>query len=337
MSGKVFHAPFIYYHPGFELTTVWERSQKTATLDYPSVEVVNQLDDILNNPAIELVVVNTPTSTHFEYAEKALRAGKHVIVEKAFTTTEKEAESLIELANQTGKVLSVYQNRRWDSDFQTVQKIIEEKVLGQIHSATIKFERFKNTLSAKMHKEEPGPGAGLLMDLGPHIIDQALVLFGMPNTVTANIRTLRTHSLVDDDFIIHLLYDDLRVTLVSSLLVASATEAYQIHGHNGSFIKERADIQENALLQHQQPYTALWGLEPEEYAGSLTTIQNGNKENKRIPAIAGNYGKYYENIYQTIRFNEPLKISGTDGKNVMKIIEAAKLSQAEKRQIIINH
>lgn len=337
MSGKVFHAPFIHFHPGFELSAVWERSKMTANLDYPSVQVVAQLEEILNNPAIELVVVNTPTATHFEYAQKALMAGKHVIVEKAFTTTEKEADLLIDLSEKTGKILSVYQNRRWDSDFQTVQKIIRQQLLGNIHSATIRFERFKEILSAKLHKEQPGPGAGLLMDLGPHIIDQALVLFGMPNAVIADIRTLRTHSLVDDDFLIHLLYDDLRVTLISSLLIPHAVDAFLIHGSKASFMKQRADIQENALLKLEQPFTDNWGLEPEEYAGQLVTIQDGKEKAEHIPTIAGNYGEYYENIYRVIRFNEPLKISGKDGKNVMKIIEAAKQSNAEKRQIAINH
>lgn len=337
MSGKVFHAPFIQNHPGFELTTVWERNKKTATLDYPFVEVVHQLEDILNNPEIELIVVNTPTATHFEYAKKALLAGKHVIVEKAFTTTEKEADELIELAEKMGKMVSVYQNRRWDSDFQTVQKIIHQQIIGQIHTATIRFERFKDILSAKMHKEQPGPGAGLLMDLGPHIIDQALVLFGMPKAVLADIRTLRAHSLVDDDFIIHLLYPDLRITLISSLLVPYPVEAYLIHGNKGSFIKSRADIQENALLKKEQPFTVKWGLEPKEFAGRLITMQDGTEKIEPIPSIAGNYGKYYENIYQHIRFKEPLEVSGTDGKNVMKIIEAAQKSHAEKKQITINH
>jgi len=337
MSGKVFHAPFIHFHPGFELTAVWERSKMNASLDYPSVQVVTQLEDILNNPAIELVVVNTPTATHFEYAQKALLAGKHVIVEKAFTTTEKEADLLIDLAKKMGKILSVYQNRRWDSDFQTVEKIIKQQLLGNIHSATIRFERFKDILSAKLHKEQPGPGAGLLMDLGPHIIDQALVLFGMPNAVIADIRTIRDHSLVDDDFIIHLLYNQLRVTLISSLLVANSPEAYLIHGNKGSFVKERADIQENALMQNQQPFTDQWGVEPEIHAGRLITMQNGIRKEVIIPAVAGNYGLFYENIFQSIRFNQPLVVSGLEGKNVMKIIEAAQKSQADKKWVPINY
>lgn len=336
MSGKVFHAPFIHHHPGFELTAVWERSKKTAMDDYPSIQVVHQLEEILNNQEIELVVVNTPTATHFEYAQKALLAGKHVIVEKAFTTSEKEADILIELAERQGRILSVYQNRRWDSDFQTVQKIVSQQLLGTIHTATIRFERFKDILSAKLHKEQPGPGAGLLMDLGPHIIDQALVLFGMPKAVEAHIRTLRTHSMVDDDFLIHLLYNNLRVTLISSLLVPHPVDAYLIHGSKGSFIKQRADIQESALLKQAQPFTDNWGIEPEAYAGRLITNYNGTENEARVDSIPGNYGEYYENIFSAIRLNEHLKVSGSEGKNVMKIIEAAIQSQAEKRQIIIN-
>ncbi|WP_235785909.1 Gfo/Idh/MocA family oxidoreductase [Sediminibacterium sp. C3] len=337
MSGKVFHAPFIHNHAGFELAAVWERNKKTASEDYPSIQVVQQLEEILDNDEIELVIVNTPTATHFEYAQKALLAGKHVVVEKAFTTSVKEADILIELAEKQERILSVYQNRRWDSDFQTVQKIVSQQLLGTIHTATIRFERFKDILSAKLHKEQPGPGAGLLMDLGPHIIDQALVLFGMPNAVEAHIRTLRTQSMVDDDFLIHLLYNNLRVTLISSLLVPYPVEAYLIHGSKGSLIKQRADIQESALLKQEQPFTDYWGVEPEEFAGKLISIHNGVEKVENIASLPGNYGLYYENIYSAIRHHEPLSISGTDGKNVMKIIEAAKESQAEKRQICINH
>ncbi len=260
MSGKVFHAPFIHNHAGFELAAVWERNKKTASEDYPSIQVVQQLEEILNNDEIELVIVNTPTATHFEYAQKALLAGKHVVVEKAFTTSEKEADILIELAEKQERILSVYQNRRWDSDFLTVQKIVSQQLLGTIHTVTIRFERFKDILSTRLHKEQPGPGAGLLMDLGPHIIDQALVLFGMPNAVEAHFRRLRTQSMVDDDFLIHLLYHNLRVTLISSLLVPYPVEAYLIHGSKGSLIKQRADIQESALLNNPSLITGDWSL-----------------------------------------------------------------------------
>src|SRR5450432_1729640 len=183
VSGWVFHAPFIHLNPGFNLYAVWERSKNLAEKKYPGVKTYRLLEDMLADNSVELVIVNTPNLTHYEYTKKALQAGKHVIVEKPFTITVDEGEELIALAEKQNKKLSVYQNRRYDSDFKILKKVIREQLLGEIVEAEMHFDRFKDELSPKVHKEVPGPGNGILFDLGSHLIDQALQLFGMPEKI----------------------------------------------------------------------------------------------------------------------------------------------------------
>ena len=191
MSGVVFHAPLIHVHPGFTLSAVWERTKDLAQKKFPGIKTFRSLEDLLSDPDIELVIVNTPNYTHYEYARKALLAGKHVIVEKPFTVTVAEGEELIVLAKEQAKLLSVYQNRRYDSDYRTLRKILEQGLLGNIAEAEFHFDRYNESLSPKLHKEEPGPGRGALYDLGAHLIDQALQLFGMPQAVFADIQIIK--------------------------------------------------------------------------------------------------------------------------------------------------
>ena len=203
MSGTVFHAPFISIHPGFNFYGVWERSKNLAQEKYPAVKVFRTYEEMLMDPAVELVVVNTPSYTHYDYAKQALVAGKNVIVEKPFTATVEQARELVSIAKENGLKLSVFQNRRWDSDFLTVKSVLDSGVLGDILEAEFHYDRYNLVLSPKAHKETPGPAVGGLYDLGPHLIDQALVLFGMPERVFADIMMTRPGSKVDDYFEIH--------------------------------------------------------------------------------------------------------------------------------------
>lgn len=335
MSGKVFHAPFIHHHKGFELSGIVERTKNDSAEIYPNTKIYRSIDDVLNDDSIDLVVVNTPTYTHFDFAKRALEKGKHIVVEKAFTTTAAEAKILTNLANEKGLMLSVYQNRRWDSDFSTVKQILDTQQLGSIISAEFHFDRYKEALSIKSHKETPNAGAGLLLDLGPHLIDQAVYLFGMPQAVMADIRTVRPNSLVDDDFTIILHYEQLRVTLKSSLMVREPIPSYIIHGSKGSFIKTRADIQESALIKSAIPYTPNWGQEPNAEMGYLHTQLNGEIIKKKVPTLQGNYGAFYDGIFESIINKKPCLVSGIDGWNVMKIIEASQLSNNLKKLIIV--
>lgn len=330
MSGRVFHAPFINLHKGFELLGAWERSRQQIQDVYPAARSYASLELLLADDSIQLVVVNTPTNTHYDYAKAALLAGKDVIVEKAFTTTVSEALELKTIAAEKARKIAVYQNRRWDSDFKTVQQVKQSGVLGDMVEATLRFERYKPSIGLKQHKELPGPGAGLLNDLGPHLIDQAVCLFGMPQSLYADIRTVRENSLVDDWFDISLRYKTVRVQLKSSLLVCEQLPGFVLHGTKGSFIKKRADVQEVDLLAGKLPGTNDWGIEPESDNGILYT---GDIQSTIIPTAQGNYYDYYDAVYHAITENKPMPVTSDDGIAVMRIIEAAVKSNAE-RQVI---
>ncbi len=333
MSGRVFHAPFIHAHEGFELYAVLERTKNLAEATYPGIRTFRTLEAMLADDAIELVVVNTPTYTHYEYARQALLAGKHVVVEKAFTTTVAEAAELISLAEVQNKKLSVYQNRRWDSDFKTVRNVVQQELTGDIYEAEFRFDRYSQQLSPKLHKETPGPGAGILPDLGPHLIDQALQLFGMPDAVFADATNLRPISRVEDYFEILLFYPDKRVRLKASHSVREPLPAYIIHGSKGSFLKPRADVQEMDLQQSKNVTDADWGKEADAGRGLLHTEAGGKIVRENISSEKGNYMDYYNGIFDAIRNNSELPVTAPEAMHVIRIIEAAFQSVKEKKII----
>jgi scyllo-inositol 2-dehydrogenase (NADP+) len=332
MSGRIFHAPFLELHPGFELTGSWERSKQLIQQDYPAVKSYASLEELLADD-IDLVVVNTPVATHYQYAKQALLAGKHVLVEKAFTATAAEAEELFAIAKEKGLKLTVYQNRRWDSDFKVVEQVVNDNLLGDIVEAEFHFDRYSPHLSPKAHKETANAGAGILKDLGPHLIDQAVYLFGFPDAVFADIRTLREGSLVNDNFDILLYYPDKRVRLKSGFFVREAIPAYVIHGKKGSFLKQRGDIQEDVLKTGQKPNLEDWGTEPEGKEGLLYTEIDGEAVRKTISTPQGNYYYLFEGLYQAITHDREEPVTGQDGIRTMKIIEAA-LESSEKKKVI---
>jgi predicted dehydrogenase len=333
MSGKVFHAPFISVHNGFNFYGVWERSKKAANEFYPQVKSFASLDEMLADEVIELVIVNTPNSTHYEYAKKALLAGKHIIVEKPFVITSDEGKELEELAEKTNRKITVYHNRRNDSDFLLVKQIVSEKLLGEIVEAEIHFDRYKEELSPKAHKEIPGAGTGTLYDLGSHLIDQALQLFGKPAAVFADITTLRPVSLVDDYFELLLYYPSKRVRLKGSYQVREAIPSFVLHGSKGSFLKTRADVQENDLIADKLPNSINWGIEPESEKGFLHTEKNNQVIKEYLTAPAGNYMKYFDDVFRSIRSDEPMPVTAAEGLQVIKVIEAAFVSNKERRVV----
>lgn len=328
MSGKVFHAPFLNFHPGFELLGSWERSKKLIHQDFPSVKSYATMEELLEDD-VDLVVINTPVETHYEYAKQVLLAGKHAIVEKAFTTTVAQAQELAAIAKEKGLKLAVFQNRRWDSDFKTVQKIISDKLLGDIVEAEFHFDRYNPLLSPKQHKETANSGAGILKDLGPHLIDQALCLFGLPQSVFADIRITREHSLVDDYIDILLYYSNFRVRLKAGFFVREAIPAYVIHGKKGSFLKPRGDVQEDELKLGNKPNLETWGTESIERQGLLHTEING----EIIPTLQGNYYDFFDGVYQSIVNDTTEPVTVQEGVQVMQIIEAAIQSSAQKKVI----
>lgn len=335
MSGLVFHAPFIDIHPGYNLYAVWERSKKSAKEIYPDIRSFDTLDAMLADEAIDLVIVNTPNYTHFEFTKKALLAGKHVLVEKAFTVTVSEAEELMALSKQMGKVLCVYQNRRYDSDFKTVKKIKESAVLGDIIEVEFHFDRYRPELSAKLHKEIPLPGSGLLHDLGPHLIDQVIFLFGMPTSLFAVVKITRPVSQVNDYFDLLLFYPSFTARLKSSMLVKEALPSYILHGMLGSFIKPRTDIQEDSLKAGMKPVSTDWGTEPLEEEGLLNIISGDETIRHKIRSEQGNYMELYDSLLHSIINNSPPPVTAIDGINVMKIIEAALESSKNNKVVFV--
>lgn len=333
MSGWVFHAPFISIHPGFNLYAVWERTKNLAGDKYPGIKTFRMLEEMLADENIELVIVNTPSVTHYEYAKQAIPAGKHLIVEKPFTATVAQAEKLIELAKKNNVKLSVYQNRRYDSDYKTAKKILDEGLLGKIIDAEIHYDRYTPELSYKVHKETPTAAVGSVYDLGAHLIDQALQFFGMPVAVSADIAINRPGSQVDDYFDIKLFYPAHRVTLKSSYFVREALPGYIFHGTKGSFIKAKTDVQETDLQAGKKPGSANWGIEPESQRGLLHTEREGKVIKEYVESLQGNYGEYYNGIYDALRNNKELPVSAEDGMKVIKVIEAAYKSCKERRVV----
>lgn len=337
MSGQVFHAPFISINPHFELCKIVERSKELSKERYPDATIVRSFEELIKDPAIELIVVNTPDSTHYEYARLALEAGKHVIVEKPFTSTTEEGEELIALAAEMGLMLSVYQNRRWDADFQTVQEIISKGLLGRLVEYESTFARYRNFIKPNTWKETGESGGGLTYNLGSHLIDQAIRLFGMPEAVFADIATMRTHGKVDDYFMIRFfrpsLAPDVRVTLKASYLMREAEPRFVLHGTLGSYVKHGVDKQEAALLRGEMPDQPHWGEETEEEWGLIHTEIDGEEICRKYPGISGNYGGFYQNIYEHLRLGEALQTGARDILNVIRVIEAAYRSQQEGKVV----
>ncbi len=336
MSGKLFHAPFISCHRGINLYAIWERSKDIVKDYYPETKIYRTYEQILDDPLVDLVVVNTPSYTHYEYAIQALNASKNVIVEKPFTATLNQAKELTALAAAKNVKLSVFQNRRWDSDFKTVKSIYESGILGEILEAEFHYDRFNLTLSPKAHKETPGPAVGVVYDLGPHLIDQALSLFGLPDKVFADIMKTRPGSQVDDYFEILLFYPQMRVRLKSGYHFREPIPSFVLYGTLGTFQKTRADVQEADLLAGKKPDSLDWGMEPDADLGLIHTEKEGKVIKEHIPSLQGNYMEYYDAVYKSIISNADLPVTGYDGVNSTAVIEAAYKSVSEQKMIWIS-
>ena len=337
MSGKVFHAPFLKEHPGFFMSVIVERSKEESKIKYPETVIFKSVAEMLQNADIDLVVVNTPVQTHFEYVKLALEAGKNVIVEKPFTVDVAEAEALVQLAKEKNLFLSVYQNRRFDRDYIQVQKIIEEGKLGTLKEVEIRFDRFRTEPSAKEHKENPQlQGSGSLHDLGSHLIDQATQLFGFPEKIFADVFSMKGSDFANDYFEILLYYkNDLRVRLKSSVFSKEAHYAYILHGDKGSFLQERTDDQEKELVAGAIPtFNEDWTnplTEPDGILNYLT--ENSDSEIIQTSSEPGNYMNYYQEIYEHMVFGSGLPSPAAEIIQNMKIIETALESSREGKVI----
>ena len=324
MSGEVFHVPLLKAHPGFEITKIFQRNpQKSASHEFA---VVNDIREILGDASVELVIVNTPNETHYSYALEALNAGKHVIVEKPFTVRVKEADELIALAEKQNRLLTVFQNRRWDADFLTVKKVLDAGLLGKLVECEIHYDRFRNYIEPNTWKEIAKPGTGLLYNLGSHLLDQALVLFGMPRYIDARLGVQRPGGAVDDFFDIRMEYNEFFVILKSSYLVREEGPRFKLHGTEGSFLKWGIDPQEQALKDKKIPGSDNWGSESKEWWGKLNTTINGKHIESAYETLPGNYLSFYDNVYAALREEKPLAVKSSQARDVISLIEACKES-----------
>lgn len=334
MSGSVFHAPLLTAHPGFVFYRVLERSAKGCRSRYPDVISAARFEELIADPAVELVIVNTPDATHFELCRAALEAGKHVVVEKPFALNAGEAALLAELAGRNGRMLCVFQNRRWDSDFMTVKQLIGRRLLGRLVSFEAHFDRYRNYLQPGTWKEVRTSGAEILYNLGSHLIDQCYVLFGLPEAVWADIGIQRTDGAVDDFFTVRLRYQSLPVTLQASYLVREPGPRYILHGTQGSFLKWGTDPQEEHLKAGGVPGTPGWGVEETRFRGKLNTEFAGLHFTGRIESAPGNYLAFYDGIWAALREGGDQPVPLSDSVDVMRIIDAAILSNTLRKEVV---
>lgn len=340
MSGKVFHAPFLKQHPGFFLSAIVERSKEESKEKYPDAIIYKSVEEMLQSADIDLVVVNTPVQTHFEYAKMALEAGKNVIVEKPFTTNATEAKEISKLAAEKNLFVSVYQNRRFDRDYLQVQKVLNEQVLGNIREVEIRFDRFRTEASAKLHKEDPNlAGSGSVHDLGAHLVDQAVQLFGQPKKVFADVFSMKGQDFANDYFEILFYYEnELRIRLKSSVFTKEDHYAYKIFGDKGCFLQQRSDGQENLLVAGAIPEYGKEWTAPLSSEDGILNILNENLETERslLSSEAGNYMNYYQNIYEHIVFGYYLPSPAEEVIINMKIIDAVMESSKQGKIIDLN-
>lgn len=306
LSGRYLQAPFFEVHPDFHLKTV-VTSQQSLHDVYPQAEKADNLSSVLSDAAIDLVSVASPNETHFDYARQALLAGKHVLVEKPFAATAAEAAALIALSEAQGKHLFVFQNRRFDSDFLTVRKIVESGCLGELLRFEARYDRFKPLLNPKKWKETRTPGSGILYDLGAHLIDQSIALFGVPQAVRGETYTQREGSAIDDAFDLRLDYGKLKVQLSSSLMVREPTPRYVLHGTKGSFVKYGIDVQEDHLKAGMLPGTPGFGVESDDFQGTLNTEWQTLAFRGKVETLPGNWQALFQNMADVLlRGADPL-------------------------------
>ncbi len=320
LSGSTFHAPLILATKGLKLTHILSSQQARIKAIFPNVKVTQNLDQILTDNNINLIINTLPNQEHFNITRKCLEAGKHVVVEKPFVVNSEDGEKLIKLADHKNLLLSIYHNRRYDNGYLTLQKNINR--LGKIYLYEAYFDRFRPIVNLQKWREQDGIGTGILYDLGSHLIDQAINLFGKPQKVSADLQMQRPNAQAVDYFHLTLFYNNLRVILGSSSIMASARPTLAAYGDQGSFVKFGLDPQEEALRSGLSPLDANYGKEPILNHGKLTRFTDNQLIEEELPSEKGNYLEYYQGIYQALSTNAPAPVTAYSGLAVIQVIEA---------------
>jgi predicted dehydrogenase len=327
-AGRVFHAPLIAATPGLTLAVIGSRQNETVRSAYPGVEIIADPLAAVRHRDVDLVVIATPNETHAPLADAALRAGKHVVVDKPFTITVAEARALAARAAEVDRLLSVFQNRRWDSDFLGIQRELARGLIGEVVEFRSEFSRYRPEVRDRW-RERAGPGSGMWYDLGPHLIDQVLVLFGPPETVHADLQVQRRGGSTADWFHAVLGYGRSRVILASSMLATDSTTRFLVRGTSGSLTKRGGDPQEAQLKAGQTPGSAEWGRDPDP----LLLVSAEGEPPTEIAAPAGDWRGYYAAVRDAVRGEGEVPVTPAQATTLMAVIEAGMQSSAEGRVV----
>lgn len=335
LAGQAFHAPVIRGVPGMELACILERRTDYAKKRYPEVRIARTLDEMLSDKTLGLIVVATPNDTHYSYTKACLEAGRDVVVDKPFTPTFAEAEQLVRLAAERKRLLTVYQDRRWDGAFLTVKKLVRDGALGEVAEYETRFDRFRLDSKPSAWREQAAfPAAGVLWDLGPHLIDGALVLFGEPETICATALRQRATSAIDDAFDVIMQYPRLRATLRARIIAYAPGPHLLLHGTQGSFMKFGMDPQEEILRSDKCPdgldWGADWGLEPEAQWGTLSRV---GEAPRKVKTERGDYRGFYANVRDAIEKRAALDVTPDQALRTMRALLLAHKSSREGRAV----
>lgn len=334
LAGRAFHAPVIRAVPGLRLEAILQRSGSEAARAYPDVRIARSVEELLAIPEIGLVVIATPNDLHHDLAIRCMAAGRDVVVDKPFTTTVKEAIALVRYARERQRLLTVYQNRRYDSDFHSVLSLVREGRLGRIARFESNYDRYRPQVNASAWREQAKPGAGILFDLGPHLIDHAMVLFGVPEAVTGDVRTEREGAAADDSFDVTFHYaGGMRAVLRSTMLAVAPRARFLVYGTQASFVKHSLDPQEANLRSGRLPADRAWGAEPEEQWGVLTRAQGEGFTQERVAPANCDYRDYYKNVRDAILGKAQLAVTPDAALNVMQALELARESSSQRRTL----
>jgi scyllo-inositol 2-dehydrogenase (NADP+) len=346
LGGRVFHAPFVNAVSGLRLAAIMQRKGDEAAKAYPATRIARSVEELLADKSIELVVVSTPNATHFALAKQALEAGKHVVIDKPFAATSEEAKQLGELARSKSLLVIPFHNRRWDGDFLTVKKLIAEQAVGRLVTFESHFDRFRPIPRENTWKEAENPANGMLFDLGPHLVDQVLALFGAPSAITASVRSDRGQTAIEDAFDITLHYPaangkGLLAHCRTSYLACDNAPRFLLHGTKGSFRKHGLDPQEPALVGGAKVPTQgsqqVWLQEDESAWGTLTVAPNPDDPatlvTRQVKTERCDYRGFYANVRDAILGAAPLAVTPEDGFRVIRLLELARESSAEARTL----
>jgi predicted dehydrogenase len=335
LAGRVFHAPLISSVEGLELAAALERTTNKVAERYPGIVTYRSLDEMLADASLDLFVVATPNGSHFEVTSQILSAGRNVVVDKPVAITTAQIAELIRLAKEKDLLLAPFHNRRLDSDFQTIQNLLHEGSLGWLVEYVSRFDRWRPNLPTdRLWKVDPTAGGGALLDLGSHLVDQALVLFGKPLAVCADVRSERSPNTANDSFEIRLRYHDFMVKLGANSLTLPPSLRFHLRGTSGNYWKHGLDPQEAALAKLTRIDDRKWGREPAANWGVLHVGIDGGEVARPIEPIPGDYRLYYAGIRDALLGKVPAPVAAIDAWRGLRILEWAMESRQNRCEIV---